>query len=375
MSRRRSDPSLVPSLPLSTSVEAGLLDDVAEDDEGLEGPTPLSLHAQEASPTGARQLEVEPSGHGQRLDAWLSARIPAYSRSHLKGLIEAGAVQVAGQVVASASRKVAQGQVVDIVLQATAQSQAFVPEPMALPIVFEDEHLLVVDKPAGLVVHPAAGNWSGTLMNGLLAHHVGAASLPRAGIVHRLDKDTSGLMVVGKTLEAVTALSRAIAAREVKRQYLALVHGQAPESESVSSSIGRDPVTRVRMAVVPSGKPARTDVQRLLCAQVQEAPPSGRGEDARPARWVSGVLCTLHTGRTHQIRVHLSSRRHPLVADALYGGAPLLGMTRQALHAARLGFVHPITGEAMRFEAPLPADMAAAWSALEGEAANVGSGV
>src|SRR3989344_2085838 len=329
MSRRRSDPSLVPSPPLSSSVEAGLLDDVAEDDEGLEGLA-APLRAEEASPTGARQLEVEPGGHGQRLDAWLSARIPAYSRSHLKGLIEAGAVQVSGQVVTSASRKVAQGQVVDIVLQATAQSQAFVPEPMALPIVFEDEHLLVDDKPAGLVVHPAAGNWSGTLMNGLLAHHVGAASLPRAGIVHRLDKDTSGLMVVGKTLEAVTALSRAIAAR---------------------------------------------DVQRLLCAQVQEAPPSGRSEDARPARWVSGVLCTLHTGRTHQIRVHLSSRRHPLVADALYGGAPLLGMTRQALHAARLGFVHPITGEAMRFEAPLPADMAAAWSALEGEAAKVGSGV
>src|SRR3989344_5072273 len=293
MSRRRSDPSLVPSPPLSSSVEAGLLDDVAEDDEGLEGLA-APLRAEEASPTGARQLEVEPGGHGQRLDAWLSARIPAYSRSHLKGLIEAGAVQVSGQVV-------------DIVLQATAQSQAFVPEPMALPIVFEDEHLLVVDKPAGLVVHPAAGNWSGTLMNGLLAHHVGAASLPRAGIVHRLDTDTSGLMVVGKTLEAVTALSRAIAAREVKRQYLALVHGQAPESESVSSSIGRDPVTRVRMAVVPSGKPARTDVQRLLCAQVQEAPPSGRSEDARPARWVSGVLCTLHTGRTHQIRVHLTS--------------------------------------------------------------------
>lgn len=374
MSRRRSDPSLVPSPPLSSSVEAVLLDDVAEDDEGLEGLA-APLRAEEASPTGARQLEVEPGGHGQRLDAWLSARIPAYSRSHLKSLVEAGAVQVAGQVVTSASRKVAQGQVVDIVLQATAQSQAFVPEPMALPIVFEDEHLLVVDKPAGLVVHPAAGNWSGTLMNGLLAHHVGAASLPRAGIVHRLDKDTSGLMVVGKTLEAVTALSRAIAAREVKRQYLALVHGQAPESESVSSSIGRDPVTRVRMAVVPSGKPARTDVQRLLCAQVQEAPPSGRSEDTRPARWVSGVLCTLHTGRTHQIRVHLSSRRHPLVADALYGGAPLLGMARQALHAARLGFVHPITGEAMRFEAPLPADMAAAWSALEGEAAKVGSGV
>ena len=379
MSRRRSVSPVVPARASSPPEDAGLLglaDDIAEDDEAEEGPGPVSRPspadsaAEEASPTGARQLKVAPECHGQRLDAWLSACIPAYSRSHLKGLIEAGAVQVDGQAAMSASRKVAQGQVVDIVLQATAQSQAFVPEPMALPIVFEDEHLLVVDKPAGLVVHPAAGNWSGTLMNGLLAHHAGAASLPRAGIVHRLDKDTSGLMVVGKTLEAVTALSRAIAAREVKRQYLALAHGQVPESESVCSSIGRDPVTRVRMAVVPSGKPARTDVQRLLCAQVPApAPaPSGRDEDARPARWVSGVLCTLHTGRTHQIRVHLSSRRHPLVADALYGGAPLLGMARQALHAARLGFVHPITGEALRFEAALPADMAAAWVALENQA-------
>lgn len=339
-------------------------EDILEDEEGEEGFSRPASSVQEPEPTGARQLQVEPAAHGQRLDAWLSACIPAYSRSHLKGLIEAGAVQVGGQAVTSASRKVAQGQVVDIILQATAQSQAFVAEPMALPIVFEDEHLLVVDKPAGLVVHPAAGNWSGTLMNGLLAHHAGAASLPRAGIVHRLDKDTSGLMVVGKTLEAVTALSRAIAAREVKRQYLALAHGQVPESVSIASSIGRDPATRVRMAVVPSGKPARTDVQRLLCAQVQPTS-AGRHDEDRPARWVSGVLCTLHTGRTHQIRVHLSSRRHPLVADTLYGGAPILGMARQALHAARLGFVHPATGASLQFEASLPADMAAAWAELE----------
>ncbi len=381
MSRRRSVSPVAPRRVSSSSEEAdwrGAADDITEDDEAEEGLASASLSnasaAEDSSPTGARRLEVAPECHGQRLDAWLSACIPAYSRSHLKGLIEAGAVQVGGQAVTSASRKVAQGQVVDIVLQATAQSQAFVPEPMDLPIVFEDEHLLVVDKPAGLVVHPAAGNWSGTLMNGLLAHHVGAASLPRAGIVHRLDKDTSGLMVMGKTLEAVTALSRAIAARDVKRQYLALAHGQVPESESVTSSIGRDPVTRVRMAVVPSGKPARTDVQRLLCAQVQEAPASGRSEDARPARWVSGVLCTLHTGRTHQTRVHLSSRRHPLIADALYGGAPMLGMARQALHAARLGFVHPITGEALRFEAALPADMATAWTELEKQAENTDAG-
>lgn len=365
MSRRRSASSVVPMTPLPALDDAvGADEGILEEDEGEDGQAAVFASVSEREPTGVRRLHVAPDAHGQRLDAWLSACIPAYSRSHLKSLIEAGAVQVAGQLVTSASRKVAQGQAVDIVLQATAQSQAFAAEPMTLPIVFEDEHLLVVDKPAGLVVHPAAGNWSGTLMNGLLAHHDGAASLPRAGIVHRLDKDTSGLMVVGKTLEVVTALSRAIAAREVKRQYLALAHGQVPDSVSIASSIGRDPVTRVRMAVVPAGKPARTDVQRLLCGQVQP-PQSGRHDEERPARWVSGVLCTLHTGRTHQIRVHLSSRRHPLVADALYGGAPILGMARQALHAARLGFVHPATGVALQFEASLPADMAAAWAELE----------
>ena len=202
-------------------------------------------------------------------------------------------------------------------------------------------------------------------MNGLLAHHAGAADLPRAGIVHRLDKDTSGLIVVGKTLLAVTFLSRAIAAREVSRQYLAIVHGCVPEAFTIESSIGRDPVTRVRMAVVPSGKPARTDVRRLIQGQWADEQNLSKSGDVRPERSYSGVLCTLHTGRTHQIRVHLSSRRHPLVADAMYAGAKALGMTRQALHAARLSFVHPITNEVLQFEAPLPSDMAHAWSLLE----------
>jgi 23S rRNA pseudouridine1911/1915/1917 synthase len=212
-------------------------------------------------------------------------------------------------------------------------------------------------------VHPAAGNWTGTLMNGLLAHHVGAVDLPRAGIVHRLDKDTSGLMVVGKTLIAVTALSRAIAAREVSRQYLALVQGVVPESFTIESSIGRDPTTRVRMAVVPSGKHARTDVQRLMVGEWAPEQPEARS-DRLPARSYSGVLCTLHTGRTHQIRVHLSSRKHPLVADAVYGGSPALGMTRQALHATKLSFLHPVTGAMLKFEALLPEDMAQAWQIL-----------
>jgi len=314
-----------------------------------------------AAPPGPQRMEaltVPASSHGQRLDAFLGAQITAYSRSHLKSLIEDGCVTVDGQALMTPSRKVAQGQRLLVRLRPTAQSLAFVAEPMDLAIVFEDAHLLVVNKPAGLVVHPAAGNWQGTLMNGLLAHHAGAVDLPRAGIVHRLDKDTSGLMVVGKTLEAVTALSRAIAAREVSRQYLALAHGTVDEAFSVMSSIGRDPVTRVKMAVVPSGKAARTDVQRLLCGQWRDPAAD------LPQRAYSGVLCTLHTGRTHQIRVHLSSRKHPLVADALYGGALALGMRRQALHAAKLSFKHPITGEALAFEASLPDDMAHAWAAL-----------
>ncbi|MBI3383073.1 MAG: RluA family pseudouridine synthase [Aquabacterium sp.] len=345
----------------TTGVSPEVVDLDLADDEWLE-PSDVMPVAPPKEPE-RRVWDVSEAAHGQRLDVFLVSGASEFSRNHLKHLVEEGCVEVDGKVANSASRKVLAGQRVAVLLKPTAQSQAFVPEPMDLPIVFEDEHLLVVNKPAGWVVHPAAGNWTGTLMNGLLAHHAGAVNLPRAGIVHRLDKDTSGLMVVGKTLAAVTALTRAIAAREVSRQYLALVHGMPPESFTVESSIGRDPVTRIKMAVVPSGKPARTDVQRLLVGEWAPASPAGKGERAAP-RSFSGVLCTLHTGRTHQIRVHLSSRRYPLVADALYGGAQALGMTRQALHAARLSFLHPIKGELLKFEAPLPEDMAQAWALL-----------
>lgn len=300
-----------------------------------------------------QEAQVGSDAHGQRLDVFLVSMAPDFSRSYLKTLVESGHVQVAGQVANSASRKVLAGQSVVLELKPTPQSQAFSPEQMDIPIVFEDEHLLVVNKPAGMVVHPAAGNWTGTLMNGLLAHHAGAMDLPRAGIVHRLDKDTSGLMVVGKTIQAVTALSRAIAARTVSRQYLALVHGSPLEAFSVNEPIGRDPVTRVRMAVVASGKEAKTDVQCLLTGEVEGL--------TQP---ISGVRCTLHTGRTHQIRVHLSHRKYPLVADAMYGGQPALGMARQALHATRLALVHPVTNVEMVWEAPLPDDMGQAWAEL-----------
>jgi 23S rRNA pseudouridine1911/1915/1917 synthase len=285
---------------------------------------------------------------GERLDKWLTRLAPEFSRNYLQQLIEAGEVQVNASVQRSSSRKIVPGQHVELRLVPTPQSRAFVAEPMALAIVYEDAQLMVIDKPAGMVVHPAAGHWSGTLLNGLLAHHAGAAALPRAGIVHRLDKDTSGLMVVGKTLEAVTALTRAIAAREVGREYLAIAHGVPRASSfSIEAPIGRDPVSRVRMAVVAGGKPARTDVECLAAADA-----------------FSLLRCRLHTGRTHQIRVHLSSRGHALVADPVYGGAPAFGLRRQALHARRLGFVHPSDGRALRFEAAPPPDLAAACAAL-----------
>ncbi|MBC7700792.1 MAG: RluA family pseudouridine synthase [Massilia sp.] len=344
----------MPRSPVSPPL---LLDiDAFDEDWGAQSTAPVS----QPLPLLTREGVVSVAQHGQRLDAWLVSLAGEFSRSHLKGLIDAGCVRVDGKLADSPSRKVSSGQQVWVELRPTAQSQAFVAEPMVLPIVFEDEHLLVINKAAGMVVHPAAAHWNGTLMNGLLAHHAGAVNLPRAGIVHRLDKDTSGLMVVGKTLEAVTALSRAIADRVVKRQYVALVHGTVADAFAVEASIGRDPASRVKMAVLASGKSARTDVRCLGRVVLDEDHPNG------PIRRAfSAVECTLHTGRTHQIRVHMASRKHPLVADAVYGGSPALGLTRQALHAYRLAFDHPITGKALQFESPLPDDLAQAWGRLQ----------
>ena len=312
--------------------------------------TPSEDEAEREAEGERREAVAGAQWYGQRLDKLLVAIAPEFSRSHLQSLLERGLVNVDGTPARAASQKVRAGQRIAVQLVGTEESRAFRPEAMALAIVHEDEHLLVLDKPAGLVVHPAAGNWSGTLLNGLLAHHAGASALPRAGIVHRLDKDTSGLMVVAKTLVAMTALTRAIAAREVHRQYLAICHGEVEEAAfSIDAPIARDPQSRVRMAVLGSGKPARTDVERLA---VHEG--------------FSALRCTLHSGRTHQIRVHLAWYGHPLVADALYGGAPALGMARQALHAFRLGFVHPVEGQPLQFEAAAPADFASAWQRLAG---------
>jgi 23S rRNA pseudouridine1911/1915/1917 synthase len=297
------------------------------------------------APAECREASVEAGWHGWRLDKVLVQIAPEFSRSHLQGLIAQRCVEVDGIVADSASKAVRAGQRLAVRLEPTLQARAFRAQAVPLAIVFEDEHLLVLDKAAGQVVHPAPGHWAGTLLNGLLAHHPGAASLPRAGIVHRLDKDTSGLMVVAKTLIAMTALVRSLAARDVRREYQALAHGDVGAAPfTVDAPIGRDPRARVRMAVVAGGKPARTDVRPVACAE-----------------GVSALWCRLHTGRTHQIRVHLAHRGHPLVGDALYGGRPALGLARQALHAARLGFGHPIDGRALQFEREPPADLAAAW--------------
>jgi 23S rRNA pseudouridine1911/1915/1917 synthase len=317
-----------------------LQSDAASAEEGAELP--------EADEAELRSAVVGEAAHGERLDKLLVAIAGEFSRNHLQSLVTRGHVRVDGAEQRTASRRLRAGQRIDLELIPTAESQAFRPQAMELTVVYEDEDLLVIDKPAGLVVHPAAGNWSGTLLNALLARHAGAATLPRAGIVHRLDKDTSGLMIVGKSLIAVTALVRAIGAREVHRSYLALSHGVLDKPWlSIEAPIGRDPRARTRMAVLGSGKAARTDIE-LIAAR----------------RGISALRCTLHSGRTHQIRVHLASRGHPLVADALYGGAPALGLSRQALHAARLSFAHPVGGRRLDFEAPMPVDMATAWAQI-----------
>ncbi|WP_211286801.1 RluA family pseudouridine synthase [Caldimonas caldifontis] len=324
---------------LAQDPEADELPDAAEPDEDA-----ADAEAER------REMTVDVAGHGQRLDKLLVALAPEFSRSHLQHLVEQGAVRVDGQPSTVPSRKLRSGQRVVVELRPTPQSQAFRPEALPIDVVFEDEHLMVVHKPVGCVVHPAAGHWSGTLLNALLAHHGRAAELPRAGIVHRLDKDTSGLMVVGKTLEAVTALTRAIAARSVHREYLALVHGEVLQPAllaQIEAPIARDPRSRVRMAVVPGGKPARTDVEVVATRNGYTA-----------------VRCILHTGRTHQIRVHLSSRGYPLVADSLYGGRDALGLHRQALHAWRLRLPHPVDGRPLQFEVPAPADFSQAWQTV-----------
>lgn len=301
---------------------------------------------EETSYLEIRQVMVPLQGHGQRLDRALADAVPEFSRSYLQQLIELGVVQVAGKLVLKASVRVKAGELLSIELRPTPQSQAFKPEDMVLDVVFEDDYLRVINKPAGLVVHPAPGNWSGTLLNGLLARDVQASLLPRAGIVHRLDKDTSGLMVVARQRQTMDQLVAMIAARDVSREYIAFVNGpwQGSKTRQIDSPVGRDPRNRLRMAVVDlaknAGKPASTTVSLLDVAGS-----------------FSLVRCKLHTGRTHQIRVHMADIGHPLVADQTYGGGAGGGLLRQGLHAFRLAFIHPATGAEMVFTMQPPPDI------------------
>ncbi|KND56202.1 Ribosomal large subunit pseudouridine synthase D [Candidatus Paraburkholderia kirkii] len=292
---------------------------------------------------------------GDRLDKVLAKIFPEFSRSRLQGWIEQGRVLVDG-AGAKVRQPVPLGATITLVPDLLPEQLAFTPEPVPLHIVYEDETLVVIDKPAGMVVHPAAGNWSGTLLNGLL-HRYGdaAAGLPRAGIVHRLDKETSGLMVVARTLEAQTDLVRQLQARTVKRRYVAFVWGNMPDEGTIDAPIGRDPRERTCMAVVRSaaGKPARTHFITIDRTTWHGQP-------------VSAIHCDLETGRTHQIRVHCAHAGHPLLGDPLYGRArgkrsvtPLPnGFARQALHAWRLGLIYPATGKDVHWRADVPADIA-----------------
>lgn len=317
---------------------------------GAVGLNSLADEVAEEADTSAemelRRVSVPVESHASRLDKALVGCVPEFSRSYLQQLIEAGMVQLNGVTVTKVSAKVKAGDELCIELRPTPQSQAFKPEAMALDVVYQDDYLLVINKPAGLVVHPAPGNWSGTLLNGLLAHDAQAAFMPRAGIVHRLDKDTSGLMVVARQRQTMDQLVAMIAARTVSREYIALAHGTwtGAKSRSVDAPIGRDPRNRLRMAVVDleknAGKEASTVIS-LLDNAAQHCL----------------VKCKLHTGRTHQIRVHMAYLGHPLVSDALYGGAVAGSLSRQALHAWRLAFSHPVTGASLEFKALPPLDL------------------
>jgi len=287
---------------------------------------------------------------GLRLDQALAELLPRYSRSRLQTWITDGAVTLDGQTT-TPKCKVWGGEQVRVQPVAHPSETSAQAEAIDLDIVYEDDALLVINKPAGLVVHPGSGNWSGTLLNALLHHAPQLQGVPRAGIVHRLDKETSGLLVVAKTLEAQTDLVRQLQARTVKRHYLALVEGNVEQAGKVEAPIGRHPTARTKMAVVSRGKPAVTHYNVLQ----------------RFARHTL-IECRLETGRTHQIRVHMQTIGHPLVGDPTYGSKRTHAFKRQALHAARLGLIHPVTHVAMEWEAPLPEDMQKLLNAMKAEA-------
>jgi 23S rRNA pseudouridine1911/1915/1917 synthase len=290
---------------------------------------------------------------GVRLDVALQRLLPEHSRSRLQAWIKEGLVTV-DTSTSTSKTKVWGGEQVVVQVQGKPENKAFIPEDIPLDIVFEDDHILVINKPAGMVVHPAAGNWSGTLLNALLFHAPHLKDVPRAGIVHRLDKETSGLLVVAKTLAAQTNLVRQLQARTVKREYRTIVWGQIWRNGRVDQPIGRDPKSRTKMAINRMGKPAVTRYEVLERFSVQ-----------------TYLRCNLETGRTHQIRVHMQHLKAPIVGDSVYGFRgilPIRAMThtlrdavsqfdRQALHAIKLGLQHPATDEFMEWQIELADDM------------------
>ena len=305
---------------------------------------------------------------GRRLDQALAGLFPDYSRTRLKSWIDEGKVLVDGRPLRPRDRLVGGESVqVDARLE---DEVAVVPQPMALEIVYEDATLIVVNKPVGLVVHPGAGNPDRTLQNALLAHDPGLSLLPRAGIVHRLDKDTSGLLVVARNLEAHSALVRMLEAREIHREYEAVCSGVMTAGGTVDAPIGRHRVDRVRMAIREDGRESVTHYRVLARFRAH-----------------THVRVMLETGRTHQIRVHLAHAGYPIVGDATYGRrlaipkgatprleAALRGFRRQALHAARLAFEHPMTGGSCEFSAPVPGDMRELLDALREDASRPAAG-
>lgn len=298
-----------------------------------------------------RSLRVESDLAGGRLDRVLAQLLPEFSRGRLQQWIEAGQVLIDDRPC-RVRDKVWGGESIRIEAE-LAVIDEHRPQAIALDLVYEDEHLLVIDKPAGLVVHPAAGNPDGTLLNALLHHAPELATLPRAGIVHRLDKDTTGLMVVARTLQAHCALVEQLQRRVVHREYRALVLGTLVAGGRVEAPIGRHPTQRVKMAVVGNGREAITHYRVL---------------ESYPGHTLLAV--ELETGRTHQIRVHMTHTHHPLVGDTTYGARPrpprgchpelaaaLQSFPRQALHAIRLGLIHPATGAEMQWEVPMAPDL------------------
>jgi 23S rRNA pseudouridine1911/1915/1917 synthase len=291
-----------------------------------------------AAPMTAR---VPPELGGLRLDQALARLFPQYSRNRLQAWLKSGHITIEGRRLA-ANHAVSGGEQVALQPPRVADAAAPQAQRMPLKIVFEDAALIVIDKPPGLVVHPGAGQPDRTLLNALLAHAPSLAAVPRAGIVHRLDKDTSGLLVVAKTVSAQAELVKQLASRSMRRVYLAVVQGDPPASGVIDAPVGRDVRARTRMAVTHRGKPART-AYRVLERYGQAAL----------------VECRLDTGRTHQIRVHFQHIRHPLIGDETYrrGTRRGIGFARQALHAAELSLVHPVEQKAMTWRAALPRDM------------------